>query len=270
MGPTQDKKGMRLMSRFILHRSLISILALGLLPAVWASQKTDEPELALGKKVYDAKCKMCHRADGKGTLEEMDLTDNVWKHGNSPEAIEKVIREGVPGTGMRAIVGDPTDQEIKGLVKFVLTFSAAAGQPAAPPAAATAPKEPSSPGGAMSSDSTRGKNWDVFEFSDLAAKREQSQRPYLEFLKVPTLSAGIYTLPAEGQDQQKTHAQDEVYYVASGRAMIQIGKENIPVQSGSVIFVKAGIDHRFHAIKEELKILVLFSAAGAEAAPSKE
>jgi mannose-6-phosphate isomerase-like protein (cupin superfamily) len=121
----------------------------------------------------------------------------------------------------------------------------------------------------MSGDSTRGKNWDVFEFPDLAAKREQSKRPYLEFLKVPTLSAGVYALPADGQDQQKPHAQDEVYYIASGRAMIQVGKEDVPVQPGSVVFVKAGIEHRFHSIKEELKILVFFSASPAEAAPAK-
>jgi hypothetical protein len=37
-----------------------------------------------------------------------------------------------------------------------------------------------------------------------------------------------------------------------------------------VVFVKAGIEHRFHSIKEELKILVFFSGAAAEAAPAKE
>jgi mannose-6-phosphate isomerase-like protein (cupin superfamily)/cytochrome c5 len=253
------------MKPYIHHSGLMLVLTLGMLSTAWAIQKGDEQELALGKKVYDAKCKMCHRADGKGTLEEMDLTDNVWKHGNSPEDIEKVIREGIQGTGMRAIVGDHTDQEIKALVKFVLKFAPPGGAPST-----TASKDPSSPGAAMSSDSTRGKNWDVFEFPDLVAKREQSKRPYLEFLKVPTLSAGIYTLPADGQDQQKPHPQDEVYYVASGRAMIQVGKEDVPVQPGSVVFVKAGIEHRFHSIKEELKILVFFSAAPAEAAPAKE
>jgi mannose-6-phosphate isomerase-like protein (cupin superfamily)/mono/diheme cytochrome c family protein len=247
------------MKPFIRYSSLMLVLTLGMLSTAWANQKpADEQELALGKKVYDAKCKMCHRADGKGTLEEMDLTDNVWKHGNSPEDIEKVIREGIKGTGMRAIVGDHTDQEIKALVKFVLSFSPPGGATAAPPASS---KDASTPGAAVSGDSTRGKNWDVFEFPDLVAKRDQSKRPYLEFLKVPTLSAGIYSLPADGQDQQKPHAQDEVYYIASGRAMVQIGKEDVPVQPGSVVFVKAGIEHRFHSIKEELKILVFFSAA---------
>ena len=254
------------MNRFILPGGLMAIFALATLTPARANQTADEAELTLGKKVYDAKCKMCHRADGKGTMEEMDLTDNVWRHGSSPEAIEKVIREGVQGTGMRAIVGNHTDQEIRALVKFVLTFSAAAGEPTSPPA----PGAPSNPAAAMSSDPTKGKNWDVFEFPDLVAKREQSKQPYLEFLKVPTLNAGIYMLPADGQDQQKPHPQDEMYYVVSGRAMIQIGREDLPVQPGSVIFVKAGVERRFHSIKEELKILVFFSAAGAEAAPAKE
>src|SRR5262245_47098031 len=101
------------MNRFILPGSLMAIFALATFTPARANQKADEAELALGKKVYDAKCKMCHRPDGKGTMEEMDLTDNVWRHGSSPDAIEKVIREGVQGTGMRAIVGDHTDQEIK-------------------------------------------------------------------------------------------------------------------------------------------------------------
>ena len=111
-------------------------------PARAEQAKDDAPDpevLARGKTIYDARCKMCHRADGKGTMEEMDLTDSIWKHGNSPEAVEKVIREGVKETGMRPITGDYTDDDIKALVKYVLVFSAAAAQadpakPAEPPA----------------------------------------------------------------------------------------------------------------------------------------
>ena len=101
---------------------------------------TQEQELDLGKKVYEASCKMCHKADGKGTMEDLDLTDNVWKHGNTPEDIEKVIREGVKGTGMRPIMGEHSDQEIKALVKYVLKFSENA-----PPAEPAKPAEPPAP-----------------------------------------------------------------------------------------------------------------------------
>lgn len=104
---------------------------------------TEEQELTLGKQLYDQSCKGCHRSDGKGTLEEMDLTDSVWKHGNTPEEVEKVIREGIKGTGMRAILGEPTDQQIKALVKYVLKFSANAAQTA--PADTPKPVDPPKP-----------------------------------------------------------------------------------------------------------------------------
>ena len=104
---------------------------------------SEEQELALGKELYDKACKGCHRSDGKGTLEEMDLTDNLWKHGNTPEDVEKVIREGIKGSGMRAIVVEHTDQQIKALVKYVLKFSADV--PPAAPADPAKPPEPPKP-----------------------------------------------------------------------------------------------------------------------------
>jgi cbb3-type cytochrome c oxidase subunit III len=116
-----------------------ALCALTLAAAGWAvrqgkaAPQTDDAALTRGKEIYDARCKACHRSDGKGTLEEMDLTDNVWKNGNKPEDIEKVIREGVKGTGMRPITGDYTDADIKALVKYVLKFSADAPAPLAEP-----------------------------------------------------------------------------------------------------------------------------------------
>ena len=108
------------------------------------AQANDDPAvLARGKEIYDSRCKMCHKADGKAALEEMDLTDGVWRHGSTPEAVEKVIREGVKETGMRPIQGDYTDADIKALVKYVLKFSENA-TPAAP-APAAPPAEPAKP-----------------------------------------------------------------------------------------------------------------------------
>lgn len=144
--------------------SLLSCIALWLVSSASLAQKadrdiggtkgksakeehlTEEQEVSIGKQLYDASCKMCHRADGKGTLEEMDLTDNIWKHGNTPENVEKVIREGIKGTGMRAIMGEHTDQQIKALVKYVLKFSAdASSKPVEPSAPPPEPPVPPSP-----------------------------------------------------------------------------------------------------------------------------
>jgi drug/metabolite transporter (DMT)-like permease/mannose-6-phosphate isomerase-like protein (cupin superfamily) len=101
----------------------------------------------------------------------------------------------------------------------------------------------------------------AFQLTHLLAERERSDRSYLEFLREPSLSVGIYSLPAGGTDTQQPHTEDEVYYVVSGRATIKLGEEDRPVQAGSLVFVKAGVEHRFHTITEDLTTLVFFAPA---------
>ena len=102
---------------------------------------------------------------------------------------------------------------------------------------------------------------EAFELSQLAAQRQQSGKLYLEFLRVPSMSLGLYMLPAGGIDPQKPHSEDEVYYIVSGRGSIRVGAEDHKVEPGSIVFVKAGVGHRFHSIAEDLTILVFFAPA---------
>ena len=111
---------------------------------------------------------------------------------------------------------------------------------------------------------------DAFELKQLLDQRGRTQRAYLEFLRVPSLSAGLYVLPAGGIDAQQPHTEDEVYYIASGRGAIQVAGESCDVAAGSVVFVKAGDEHRFHSIAEELVILVFFAPAEYANAPDDE
>ncbi|PYX39539.1 MAG: cupin domain-containing protein [Acidobacteria bacterium] len=100
-----------------------------------------------------------------------------------------------------------------------------------------------------------------FEISDLGKKRAQSGKPYLEFLRVPALSAGVYVLRAGATDQQRPHKEDEMYYVVSGRARMKVGSEDREVSAGSAIFVEANLEHRFHNIEQDLTVLVFFAPA---------
>ncbi|HEY7356721.1 MAG TPA: cupin domain-containing protein, partial [Ktedonobacterales bacterium] len=93
-----------------------------------------------------------------------------------------------------------------------------------------------------------------FALADVLAQRQQTGRPYLEFLREPSLSLGLYALPAGGVDGQKPHTEDEVYYILSGRGAIQVADESRPVEPGSLVFVAAGVEHRFHSITEDLQI----------------
>jgi len=97
---------------------------------------------------------------------------------------------------------------------------------------------------------------DHYELSSL----HPSER-YLEFLRVPALSAGVYVLRAGETDPQQPHREDEIYYVTSGRGMIRVGAEDRPVQSGSVVYVPPGVEHRFHSITQDLRVLVVFAPA---------
>jgi quercetin dioxygenase-like cupin family protein len=40
---------------------------------------------------------------------------------------------------------------------------------------------------------------------------------------------------------------------------LTVGEETCTVGRGSVVFVPAGVPHRFHHITEELRVLVVFS-----------
>ncbi len=103
-----------------------------------------------------------------------------------------------------------------------------------------------------------------FHVDDLLRQRAEKGRLYLEFLRIPALSAGVYVLPAGGIDPQKPHQEDEMYYVIRGRARMQIGTEHAEVGAGSVIFVEARAEHKFYDIQEELEILVFFAPAEQE------
>jgi len=101
----------------------------------------------------------------------------------------------------------------------------------------------------------------AFELAPLLEERKQSNKPYLEFLKLPDLSMGLYVLPAGGVDAQLPHTEDEVYYVVSGKAQIKVADEDRAVQAGSIVYVAKNVEHRFHSIEEELTLLVFFAPA---------
>lgn len=100
-----------------------------------------------------------------------------------------------------------------------------------------------------------------FELTQLISQREASNKLYLEFLKVPDLSMGLYVLHTGGTDPQSPHTEDEIYYVVSGKAKILVADKSRDVQAGSIVYVAKNIAHRFHSIEEELTLLVFFAPA---------
>ncbi len=97
--------------------------------------------------------------------------------------------------------------------------------------------------------------------ADASRERARTGDLYHEFLRVPAMSAGLYELAAGAEDPQEPHTEDELYYVVSGRATITVADEEIPVATGSLIYVEANVVHRFHDITEALTVLVFFAPA---------
>lgn len=102
---------------------------------------------------------------------------------------------------------------------------------------------------------------EFFEIDKLEKQRQQTGKSYLEFLRVPAMSAGVYTLPAGSTDLQKPHKEDEMYYVIRGHGRMRAGSEDRAVGAGNVIFIAAEVEHRFYDIAEDLVVLVFFAPA---------
>jgi len=97
--------------------------------------------------------------------------------------------------------------------------------------------------------------------AEVDEQRIKAGKLYREFLRVPSMSAGLYVLPVESSDPQKPHHEDELYYVVRGRARFNADSEDREVAAGDTIFVAAEVEHRFYDITEELAVLVFFAPA---------
>ncbi len=102
---------------------------------------------------------------------------------------------------------------------------------------------------------------EYFELSAIEVERKVKGELYLQFISEKNLSVGLYELKAGELDPQTPHGEDEVYYVLRGRATMRVGTEKQDVRPGSIIYVRAGIEHRFNDIKEDLEVLVFFAPA---------
>jgi mannose-6-phosphate isomerase-like protein (cupin superfamily) len=99
----------------------------------------------------------------------------------------------------------------------------------------------------------------TFDLNDLVADSERAGQRWREFLRVPSLSMGLYRLKAGQADEQQPHTEDEVYFVLSGKAVFRTGGREQAVGPGSILFVERAAEHRFVDITQDLTVLVFFA-----------
>lgn len=100
--------------------------------------------------------------------------------------------------------------------------------------------------------------WKDFDLERVARDMAERGERWRVFLDVDSMFCGVYRLERGATDPQGPHAEDEIYVIRKGRATLTAGAEEIPVEPGSCVFVRRGVEHRFHDIEEDLEVLVIF------------
>lgn len=65
----------------------------------------------------------------------------------------------------------------------------------------------------------------------------------------------------QGEDRQKPHTRDELYFVARGTGLFFTPAEDHQgerVEAGSFVFVRAGLEHRFECFSSDFAVWVVF------------
>lgn len=87
--------------------------------------------------------------------------------------------------------------------------------------------------------------------------------PYKTLFSHGSLEVEIYK--PVGTDEQTPHDRDEIYVVASGSGFFVNGDSRQPFEVGEVLFVAAGVEHRFEDFTADFSTWVFFyGPAGGE------
>lgn len=97
-----------------------------------------------------------------------------------------------------------------------------------------------------------------FNLNELTEKLDSSNGVWFPFFRGEHVLTGIYRLEAGMIDRQQPHDTDEVYYVIKGAGKFEAGEERMSIAAGTILFVKADVEHQFYDIKEDIVLLVFF------------
>lgn len=79
---------------------------------------------------------------------------------------------------------------------------------------------------------------------------------FVSLFRRGTLEVELYA--PRGTDPQTPHRKDEVYVVTRGRGVYAIAGTPLPFETGDLLFVPAGVEHRFERFSDDLVVWVLF------------
>jgi mannose-6-phosphate isomerase-like protein (cupin superfamily) len=90
----------------------------------------------------------------------------------------------------------------------------------------------------------------------LAALAKEAPKEFTLLFKHGTLEVEIYK--PDKVDRQKPHTRDEVYVVISGTGVFLNGTSRQPFSPADMLFVPAGVEHRFLDFTDDFATWVFF------------
>ncbi len=82
---------------------------------------TDDENLKAGAELFATKtCTTCHGQHGEGNAIGPNLSDEYWIHGNTPNELFQVIKNGVPTKGMTPFKGQLSPEQMVQVLSYVL------------------------------------------------------------------------------------------------------------------------------------------------------
>jgi mannose-6-phosphate isomerase-like protein (cupin superfamily) len=90
----------------------------------------------------------------------------------------------------------------------------------------------------------------------LTRLKQASGKEFISLFRHGSLEIEVYK--PDKLDHQKPHNRDEVYVVMSGSGYFINGATRHPFQPGEVLFVPAGVEHRFEDFTDDFATWVFF------------
>ena len=81
-------------------------------------------------------------------------------------------------------------------------------------------------------------------------------KPFLRLFAHGSLEVEVYK--PVGRDLQTPHMRDEAYVVIAGHGTFSCNGEHTPFGPGALLFVPAGVEHRFEDFTDDFSTWVLF------------
>jgi mannose-6-phosphate isomerase-like protein (cupin superfamily) len=84
----------------------------------------------------------------------------------------------------------------------------------------------------------------------------QEGKPFVVAYEHGTLSVELFA--PRGKDTQTPHRRDEVYVIVRGEGSFVNGPDRHRFGPGDLLFVPAGVEHRFEEFTDDLAVWVIF------------